>query len=162
MTFARGNPPGDECDLVGATVLARSSWVSLRPYRQGDFKHVLRGGYILLLLLSNFPFLDGSTADCLTQTATNLVAPKSSSSTPPSPSAFDSSSYPRLYPTSPEARHGPLHHHESKLRNRSSPAALAMLLLTDGVPCWMLPLLMQYEMKAREIELLLGDGRGRT
>lgn len=42
MTFARGNPPGDECDLVGATVLARSSWVSLRPYRQGDFKHVLR------------------------------------------------------------------------------------------------------------------------
>lgn len=37
-----------------------------------------------------------------------------------------------------------------------------MLLLTDGVLCWMLPLLMQYEMKAREIELLLGDGRGRT
>ncbi|KAF6232933.1 hypothetical protein HO173_008896 [Letharia columbiana] len=43
MTFACGNPPGDECDLVGATVLARSSWVSLRPYRQGDYKHVLRG-----------------------------------------------------------------------------------------------------------------------
>lgn len=45
MTFACGNSPGDECDLVGATVLARSSWVSLRPYRQGDFKQVLRGGY---------------------------------------------------------------------------------------------------------------------
>lgn len=75
-------------------MLARSSWVSLRPYRQGDYKHVLRGGYILLLFLSIFPFEMEQLLTASLRLQRTLLHRSLPSSTPPSPSAFDSSSYP--------------------------------------------------------------------